>query len=138
MNVSDMFASGAFLKKEHLQGQDVAVIIASLTQETVGDEGEQVWLLRFAGMQRPLKLCKTSAEQIAAIHGAETDHWIGKAITLFPDPTVQYKGAAVGGVRVRPVPPQTGVATPPVTQPVAAAAPPPAVSAQPAAGPVQF
>jgi hypothetical protein len=140
MRVSDVYG-GEYLKCIHLQGQDVPVQVESVAVEEVGEEKKRQIVLKFAGQERRLGLCKTNAEQIAAMYGDDTNLWIGQTITLWPDPTVSFGGKAVGGVRVRPVPPVATVT--PGVSPVQAASPtqPIAAVARPStghAGPVQF
>ena len=140
MRVSDVYG-GEYLKCIHLQGQDVPVQVESVAVEEVGDEKKRQIVLKFAGQERRLGLCKTNAEQIAAMYGDDTNLWIGQVITLWPDPTVSFGGKAVGGVRVRPVPPAATVT--PGVAPVQAASPAQPIGAVPAqstvpSGPVQF
>ena len=130
MKVSDVYG-GDYLKCEHLQGQDVSVQISGSTVEEVGDEKKRQIVLQFTGHERRLGLNKTNAETIASMYGDDTTAWTGHAITLWPDASVMFGGKAVGGVRVRPVPPQ-GMAP---TTPTPVAAPP---VAQAASVPVQF
>ena len=115
INVSDIY-SGNYLKQEHLHGQDVPVTISAVTVENVGDEGKQQIVVAFAGQSKRLGLCKTNAQQIAAFYGDDAGGWIGQSITLWPDFSVTYGGKVVGGVRIRPVPPETA-AQPTVPQP---------------------
>ena len=131
MRVSDVYG-GEYLKCIHLQGQDVPVQVESVAVEEVGDEKKRQIVLKFAGQERRLGLCKTNAEQIAALYGDDTNLWIGQAITLWPDPTVSFGGKTVGGVRVRPVP---GAASPVPSQPATTPAP---VQQSPVPAPVQF
>jgi hypothetical protein len=135
VNVSDIYG-GDYLKQEHLYGQDVPVTISAVTVENVGDEGKQQIVVAFAGQSKRLGLCKTNAQQIAAFYGDDAGGWIGQSITLWPDPSVTYGGKVVGGVRIRPVPPETA-AQPGTWQPTAEPVPQPAVPPTPA-GPVQF
>ena len=104
MRVSDVYG-GEYLKCIHLQGQDVPVQVESVAVEEVGEEKKRQIVLKFTGQERRLGLCKTNAEQIAAMYGDDTNAWIGQTVTLWPDPTVSFGGKAVGGVRIRPVPP---------------------------------
>lgn len=125
MLIDDVYG-GDFLKKEHLGGQDVPVVIEAVALEAVGDEGKRQLVLSFVGRQRRLGLNTTNAESIAALYGRETDGWIGKSITLYPDPNVMWAGKKVGGVRVRPIPPQQ-----PIASQYAAPPPPPQIAPPP-------
>ena len=68
MRVSDVYG-GEYLKCIHLQGQDVPVQVESVAVEEVGEEKKRQLVLKFAGQERRLGLCKTNAEQIAAMYG---------------------------------------------------------------------
>jgi len=126
MNINQAFPS-KYVAAADLQGRDVPVNIANVVREEVGKEEEVRPVMYFAGMKKGMVLNKTNAGTIAAIYGEETDHWIGKPITLYPSTTNNGGGKEVDCIRVRKTPP--GVAAAPVAPP-----PPPA----PVAGPVSF
>jgi len=137
MNIADIYG-GDWLKLQHLNGQDVPVVIAAVGVESFESEGrtKQQVVLSFAGHTKRLGLCKTNALTIAAMLGDDTDAWVGQSITLWPDPTVTMKGAVVGGVRVRPVPPTTPPAVPPtVPTPASLLQPIPVPNTMPAPAP---
>ncbi|MEQ9410481.1 MAG: hypothetical protein RIK87_22290 [Fuerstiella sp.] len=66
-----------------------------------GLTSRQLLLLHNALRESGLTLTESNSE-----YGDDTDHWPGKAITLWPDPSVMYAGKRVGGVRIRPTIPQ--------------------------------
>lgn len=51
-------------------------------------------------MRKPWLPCRTAAGSIAAMFGDKTAGWLGRAVTLYHDPTVKVGAKAVGGVRV--------------------------------------
>lgn len=36
-----------------------------------------------------------------ALGSDDTDHWIGKQVVLYNDPSVQFQGKLIGGIRIR-------------------------------------
>lgn len=97
MNINDAFAA-TYLKAQDLMGQDVKLTIDRVEVQEVGDDTKPV--LYFRGKDKALVLNKTNASTIADQHGAETDHWPGKEITLFPSQT-DFQGKQVPCIRVR-------------------------------------
>jgi hypothetical protein len=94
-----------FLYAYDLQGRDVTVVIAKVTQGKLvgtGGKSSKKPVVYFKGKEKGLGLCITNARTIAAIYGGfEVDKWIGKAITLFPT-TTTFGGATVDCIRIRP------------------------------------
>jgi hypothetical protein len=53
-------------------------------------------------LEQGVVLCKASIMQLMELCGSdETDEWVGKKVTLFADPTVQYMGKRIGGIRFK-------------------------------------
>jgi hypothetical protein len=117
-----------FLKQTDI-GTGSLMTVESIDQHNVAKEGadrEMKWCMTFAEADKPLVLNATNIALCERIFGSDdTDHWVGKKIVLYTDPTVSYGGKIVGGIRVRapkirPVPVAVVV---PVPAPVAAAEP---------------
>lgn len=93
-----------FLKKEDC-GQGILVTIRELTQENMAKEGapEQLkWTIHFDEVDKPMVLNSTNAQLIAQIaKSEETDHWTGVKVVLYNEPSIQYQGKIIGGIRVR-------------------------------------
>jgi len=93
-----------FLKKEDV-GAGALFAVAGCEQHNVAKEGaepELRWCLSFEESDKPLVLNSTNIQLCESICGSDdTDDWIGKKIVLYADPTVQYRGKVVGGIRVR-------------------------------------
>jgi hypothetical protein len=92
-----------YLGAEDLQGQDVTVTIASISQSDLRVESggtESKFVMMFKGKKKKFVLNKTNAVAIAALHGKQADDWIGKRITLYPT-TCPAFGAIVDCIRVR-------------------------------------
>ena len=100
MSTSDL------LKKDDLNGY-VTLTIAIIRKEQVGPNKDVEYVARFEGTDKGLVLNKTNQNRIADWHGNVADNWVGKQITIFNDPTVEYpKGTRIGGIRVKEKPPQ--------------------------------
>lgn len=113
--ISEMRES-KFLKKEDV-GRGAMGTIQSVGQMNVAKEGadhEMKWCLTFAEIDKPLVLNSTNIQLCAQICGSEdTDHWIGKRIVLYTDPSVMYAGKVIGGIRVRAPKPNAAPPPPP-------------------------
>ena len=106
MKVSETFGS-AFLNAESLAGGDQNLQISEVTREQLG--GRRPYVISFLNSEQRLVINKAIANQIAALHGDESDTWRGKWITVFRDPTIMFDNKPAPGVRVRPtVPPGVG------------------------------
>ncbi len=110
-----------FLKKEDV-GRGVLGTITRCDQMNVAMEGagqEMKWCLHFSELEKPLVLNGTNIQLTAQICASEdTDHWIGKRVVLYTDPTVMYAGKMVGGIRVRAPKPGTVAPVPAPAQPM--------------------
>ncbi len=93
-----------FLKKEDV-GRGVLLTITGCLQKNVAKEGaepEHKWCLTFKEEDKPLVLNGTNIQLVEQITGSDdTDHWVGKRIVLYTDPTISFQGKVVGGIRVR-------------------------------------
>lgn len=109
MNINDTFPSTSnFLKKEDLT-KPVKVKIESVDLMEFEQDGkpQRKLILKFVGKEKALACNKTNARTIAAMHGDETDNWVGVEITLYNDPTVSMGDQVVGGIRIQYQPPAT-------------------------------
>lgn len=97
MELSSVFG-GDTLKAADLQGHEPTVIISDVTMKKF-DNGNKL-VISFRGKQKSLVANKTNANRIAHAYGSNTDHWIGKEITLFTD-LVDFQGNTVEAIRVR-------------------------------------
>lgn len=59
-------------------------------------------MIYFDGAEKPLGAGTAVLSAIAQLYGNDTRQWVGKWITIYPDPSVKFGGERVGGVRVRP------------------------------------
>lgn len=93
-----------FLTKEEC-GKGILVTITELSQENVAKQGaeeELKYCLHFEETEKPLVVNRINAQLIAQITNEEdTDNWAGHKVVLYNDPTIQFGGKLVGGIRVR-------------------------------------
>ena len=101
VNVNDAYSSTSnWLRTEDLRGHEAKVVISGAKMEDIGSDHKLV--VYFKGKDKGLALNKTNARSIAAIHGDETDGWLGKEIIMFPT-MVDYQGKMVPAIRIRSV-----------------------------------
>lgn len=99
--VDDVYPpSSDFITKEELGDEAYVLEIAGAEIVTLDDK--QRIQLSFTKTEKQLTLNATNARTIAKIHGQSIDSWTGKKVELYVDPTVQYAGKMVGGIKVRP------------------------------------
>lgn len=108
-----------FLKQTDV-GRGVLATVESCVQMNVAKEGadpEMKWCLTFADIDKPLVLNQTNIQLCERILGSDdTDHWRGKRLVLYTDPTISFAGKLTGGIRVR-APKSSAVPPPPVAVP---------------------
>lgn len=119
MNVRLLFPS-RYLCAADLHDKDVHLTIAELKVEDLqvkGGDSERKPVLYFEETrakaekqgnpkkEKRLVLNKTNALQIAALHGTETDEWVGKRITLYAT-MCQAFGDTVDCIRVKDTVPE--------------------------------
>lgn len=114
------FLGGNFLRKEDLEGP-VTVTITDVSSEAIMGSLQKKLIIAFREFEKPLILNKTNIAALVQMFGTgDTTAWRGQ-LTLFVDPSVQYAGRVVGGIRLRRA----------ATQPVATEARPAPVNHQP-------
>ncbi len=99
----DSMKPSKYVKKEDVE-PPVVVTIDRLDEENVAMENqppEYKWVMSFKEAINPLVLNWTNIQLCAAIHGDETDNWIGKKVVLWNDKSVSFGGKLTGGVRIR-------------------------------------
>lgn len=119
MKIGQMMES-KFLKKEDVEPPKL-VTIRGFSQQNAGrdDAPEMKWTMKFIELDKPMVMNSTNLQLAAQALGSDdTDHWIGKQIVLYNDPSVQYQGRLIGGIRIRapkkrPVPIASANAVPP-------------------------
>lgn len=111
MRVELMFPSKYLCAADLIEaGRDVPVTITRVFKDelqTRDGKREEKWLLEFDGAKKKLVLNKTNAGTIAALHGLESDAWIGRRITLYPEKVLSF-GKLTDAIRIRPTAPAAG------------------------------
>lgn len=104
MKITQMMSSKYF-KKEDVEQGPILVTIKSFEEENVApaDKPQELkWVMYVEESDKGLVMNTTNLQLAAIAMGSqETDHWLGKKIVLFNDPTVSFGGKLTGGVRVR-------------------------------------
>lgn len=86
------------LNAEQLLGGSMTVTV---TDVKVSESGEQPVVVHYEGENgRPFKPCKTMRKVLIHAWGADGRNWIGRAMTLYNDPSVKFGGDDVGGIRI--------------------------------------
>ena len=98
MRASDL-CPAPHLEAGELDG-DTVVTIERVDFDVVGEEKEKRGVIFYRGVTRSHVLNRTNLKRIIALHGADTDDWIGKEITLYPSET-DFGGRVVACIRVR-------------------------------------
>ena len=103
MNVNDLFPSKYLSGEDLVKSGEVFLTIKAVERDALPDKaGDKVvkGVVRFEEEKRGLVLNRTNANRIAKMHSTETDNWVGKKITLYPE-SVEAFGKIVDAVRVR-------------------------------------
>jgi hypothetical protein len=106
LRTSDMIKS-KFWRARDLEGQPpVFLTIADVTEELLGRGGRQdvKCFLWFKEHNKGLQLNKSRVVVLEAAYGPDSELWVGKRVRLSFDPSVEFGGRAVGGVRVQTPP----------------------------------
>jgi hypothetical protein len=90
------------LEAADLNGAERVVTIKGVGFGEVGEDRERKGVLHLAEFPRAMVVNRTNLRRIIAAHGAETDEWLGKEITLYPSET-DFGGKTVPCIRVREV-----------------------------------
>lgn len=102
-NINDLVPSESrFLKKDDI-GDGLAVTIAGFKQVNAGTETEpqEKGAVFFNGIEKPLVLNATNRDLLILFLGTEdTDQMKGKAVKLWFDQTISFKGKITGGIRI--------------------------------------
>lgn len=102
MRRSEAFPSRYMGKDDIVPGR--ILTIHSVVPEGVesdGDVKQKVVMYFIENDAKPWIVNAGNWMTIEDAYGEESDHWSGKTIELFVDPTVMFGGKRVGGVRVR-------------------------------------
>ena len=79
---------------------DTPATITGVAFNEVGDKAERKGVVMLKEFARGMVLNRTNLKRIIALHGNDTDGWLGKSITLYPTQT-SFGGKEVPCIRVR-------------------------------------
>ncbi len=99
----DQVFPSTYISRADVATPIVATIEKVVMEKVRGEHGEEdKAIVYFVGDQmKTMVLNATNWDTIADMHGPDTDHWGGKIIELYDDPSVTFGKKRVGGVRVR-------------------------------------
>jgi hypothetical protein len=113
MKLNDAYPS-RFLTAEDLNGKDIAVTIASVELEDIGqghDKSKKL-VISMTGKKKAFVVNKTNAGTIAKVLGTdETEEWVDRQIIIGPR-EVEFQGNMVWSIRVSLKKPATAAAKP--------------------------
>lgn len=98
MNANELCPS-KHLEAADLSGE-VKVTIKTIGFSEVGEAKENRGVLYFEEFTRGMVLNRTNLKRIIALHGNETDKWVGKNLFIYPSET-DFGGRTVACIRVR-------------------------------------
>ena len=106
MKLAQMFPR-RYATGDDLQGRAITLTIASISREKMHPQSNapevEKWVVYFEEAKKGVVLNRTLAYQIAEfLSSEETDDWIGKKITIFPQP-MMVAGKKVTAIRARAV-----------------------------------
>ena len=89
-------------KSDQLNADDLAQpVTITITDVRQGNAEQPVHIVTDVyGDRRPWKPAKTMLRLMAQHWGLDTKDWHGRRVTLFRDPTVEFGGDTVGGIRI--------------------------------------
>ncbi len=103
--------TGKYLRREDVDEEGTTVKVVRVWQDKLRlpDGGSETkWLIELANGSetlKPLVLNSTNIRRcVAAFETQETDDWVGKSIIIYDDPSIEFGGKLVGGLRLRAVP----------------------------------
>jgi hypothetical protein len=95
-----------FLTKEDVGRAGKVLTIESIDQQNVAPDNkpkEMKWVMHFEEEEFNPMVLNRKNQQLAAsiLESDNTDMWIGKQIVAYHDPTIDFGGKIVGGIRLR-------------------------------------
>jgi len=90
-------------KSDQLNAVDIACAPMTITITGIkkaNDEKQPIQIEYEGGEGRPYKPCLGMRRGLVALWGIDGEQYIGRALTLYCDPTVVYAGKEEGGIRI--------------------------------------
>lgn len=101
---TSVYTQGNFLGGDQLtesEKEGLELTIEAVTLEEMRDGAEKVCVHWKESGRKPLLCNKTNSKRFQKLFGVESDDWVGRKVTLWFDPDVEFMGDIVGGIRVR-------------------------------------
>lgn len=101
---ADLLNPSRYLKAAEFLGADVTYTIERVKHEEMerdDNTSENRGIIFFKEVDKGWVMNVVNAKSLAAMFGTETDNWVGKRVTLWPDPNVKAFGQIVTAIRVR-------------------------------------
>lgn len=123
MDLSNLMKKDSpYLAKEDVPNP-VTLQIVNFTVETLADQSQKP-CIHFPPPTKPMLLNKSNLATVVMLYSNEaapnSDDFIGRSVTVYNDPTVEYQGRRVGGLKIQALAvPQAQPAPQPAQQPVA-------------------
>lgn len=90
-------------KSDQINADDLLAgpLTITITSVSIRPGTEQPVSINFDGDGgKPFKPCKSMARVMVTCWGADANEYVGRSMTLYCDPKVQWGGMAVGGIRI--------------------------------------
>lgn len=89
-------------KSDQLNAEDFisGPLTFTIMDVAVNNTPEQPVSIKLAGGFRPWKPCKTMRRVLVLGWGADAEHYIGRSLTLYREPSVKWAGKPEGGIRI--------------------------------------
>jgi len=100
-NINQVLAS-KWMSGTDIPPQGVDLPILNVTKEAVGEMLDEKLAIHFGGGHKPLLANRTNLRIVSSLFGPDTSAWTGQVVNVYFDPSVQYGGKLVGGIRLRP------------------------------------
>jgi hypothetical protein len=85
------------INADDLIGRDMTITIRDVR---ISGGQEQPVSIFFDGSEKAFRPCKSMSRVLVAAWGPDAKNYIGRALTLYRDPTVKWGGLEVGGIRI--------------------------------------
>lgn len=96
-------ASTIIAKSDQLNADDLlgGPRTITITRVAVKEGGEQPVSIHYEGDEgKPWKPCKSMCRVLVNVWGVDPQKYVGRALTLYRDPSVKWAGMEVGGIRI--------------------------------------
>lgn len=99
VDMSDFIApkSDQLNAEDLISGPRTVKVLKVRASESTPDQPVEIHI---EGSTRPYKPCKSMRRVMVHLWGADAQNYIGRSMTLYRDPEVQFGGMKVGGIRI--------------------------------------